>query len=211
MEHKVSLAFKLLPQAEFIAFTINVYESMSTKNQYLDFKPSMDALKTSNADLVSAVANAKLGGTDRITAKNKCLAMVTKQLVKLAKDIEDLANDKEDSSLITESGYLLRSTTKAEKPALTEVKAPTNVSVLNIVDKPGAVRLTWKKAENAINYAIQHKKAGETAWKNGNYNNNPEFIFNDLDLGTQYDFQICTLGPNSLKSTWTRPVTTWIS
>ena len=211
MEHKVSIAFKMLPQAEFIAFTINVYESMSTKNQYLDFKPLMDALKTSNAELVTAVANAKMGGTDRITAKNKCLALVTKQLVKLAKDIEDLANEKEDSSIITEAGYLLRSTTKAEKPALTAIKTPTNVSVLNIVDKPGAVRLTWNKAENAINYAIQHKKKEDTAWKNGNYNNNPEFIFNDLDLGSQYDFQICSLGPNSLKSAWTIPVSTWIS
>ena len=211
MEHKVSLAFKMLPQAEFISFSTTVYESMSTKNQYLDFKPLVDTLKTSNADLVTAVANAKQGGTDRITAKNKCLALVTKQLVKLANEVEDLANETEDSSIITEAGYLLRSTFRNEKPALTEIKTPTNVSVLNIVDKPGAVRLTWKKAENAINYAIQHKKKDDTAWKNGNYNNNPEFIFNDLDLGSQYDFQICTLGPNSLKSSWTIPVSTWIS
>ena len=163
MEHKVSLAFKMLPQAEFIAFTINVNESISTKNQYLDFKSLVDALKTSNADLVTAVANAKQGGTDRIIAKNKCLALVTKQLLKLANEIEDLANETEDSSIITEAGYLLRSTTRNEKPALTEIKTPTNVSVLNIVDKPGAVRLTWNKAENAINYAIQHKKKDETA------------------------------------------------
>ncbi len=211
MEHKVSLAFKMLSQAEFVSFSTTVYESMSTKNQYLDFKPLLDALKTSNADLVSAVANAKQGGTDRINAKNKCVALVTKQLVKLAQEIEDVANQTEDSSIITDAGYLLRNTTRTEKPALTEIKTPTNVSVLNIVDKPGAVRLTWKKAEHAINYAIQHKKQDETAWKNGNYNNNPEFIFNDLELGAQYDFQICSLGPNSLKSPWTVPVTTWIS
>ena len=211
MDHKVSMAFKMLTQAEFVSFSTTVYESMSTNNRYLDFKPLVDTLKTSNADLVTAVAAAKLGGSDRINAKNKCLAIVTKQLVKLAKDIEDLANESEDSRIITEAGYLLRNTTRNEKPALTEIKTPTNVSVLNIVDKPGAVRLTWKKAENAINYAIQHKKKDETAWKNGNYNNNPEFIFNDLELGTQYDFQICSLGPNSLKSSWTIPVTTWIS
>ena len=207
----ISLAFKQFPQAELISFSTTVYESMSTKNQYLDFKPLVDALKTKNADLTAAVANALLGGSDRVSLKNKCLAIVTKHLEKLANQVEDLANDTEDSSIITESGYKLRNTTKTDKPVVTEIKTPTNVSVVNVVDKPGAVKLTWKGVENAINYAIQHKKKDDTAWKNGNYNDNAEFVFNDLELGSQYDFQICSLGPNSLKSYWTAPVSVWIS
>ena len=206
-----SLDFKKLSQAELISFSSTVYESMSSKNQYLDFKPLVDALKSKNADLTAAVANAQLGGKDRVSLKNKCLAAVTKHLEKLANEVEDLANDAENSSIITESGYKLRNTTKTDKPPVTEIKTPTNLSVLNIVDKPGAVRLRWKEVDNAINYAIQHKKKDETAWKNGNYNNNPEFVFNDLELGSQYDFQVCSLGPNSLKSYWTAPVTVWIS
>ena len=207
----VSLEFKKFSQAELSSFSSTVYQSMSTESRFVDFKAQVDVLKTKNDELTVAIANAKMGGTDRINAKNACMEAVIKQLVKLANYVQDLANDTQDSSVITEAGYKLRSTTRTEKPALTEIKMPTNVSVLNIVDKPGAVRLTWKKAENAINYAIQHKKKDDTAWKNGNYNNHPEFIFNDLDLGTQYDFQICTLGPNSLKSSWTIPVSTWIS
>ena len=207
----VSLEFKKLSQAELISFSSTVYESMSAKNQYLDFKPLVDGLKTKNADLTAAVANAQLGGKDRVASKNKCLAAVTKHLEKLANEVEDLANDTENTSIITESGYKLRNTTKTDKPTLTDIKTPTNVSVVNIVDKPGAVKLTWKGVDNAINYAIQHKKKDETAWKNGNYNNNSEFVFNDLELGSQYDFQICSLGPNSLKSIWTAPVSVWIS
>ena len=207
----VSLEFKKYSQAELISFSSTVYQSMSTESRFVDFKVQIDVLKTKNDELTVAIANAKMGGTDRINAKNACMEAVIKQLVKLANYVQDLANDTQDSSVITEAGYKLRSTTRTEKPALTEIKTPTNVSVLNIVDKPGAVRLTWKKAENAINYAIQHKKKDDTAWKNGNYNNNPEFIFSDLELGAQYDFQICSLGPNSLKSSWTIPVTTWIS
>ena len=207
----ISLEFKKLSQAELISFSSTVYESMSAKNQYLDFKPLVDALKTKNADLTAAVANAQLGGSDRVSLKNKCLAVVTKHLEKLANQVEDLANDTENSSIITESGYKLRNTSKTDKPVLTEIKTPTNVSVVNVVDKPGAVKLTWKGVANALNYAIQHKKKDDTAWKNGNYNNNPEFVFNDLELGAQYDFQICSLGPNSLKSYWTAPVTVWIS
>ena len=211
MQFYVSREFKKLSQAELISFSSTVYESMSSKNQYLDFKPLVDALKSKNADLTAAVANAQLGGKDRVSLKNKCLAAVTKHLEKLANEVEDLANDAENSSIITESGYKLRNTTKTDKPPVTEIKTPTNLSVLNIVDKPGAVRLRWKEVDNAINYAIQHKKKDETAWKNGNYNNNPEFVFNDLELGSQYDFQICSLGPNSLKSIWTAPVSVWIS
>ena len=207
----VSLEFKKFSQAELSSFSSTVYQSMSTDGRFVDFKAQVDVLKTKNDELTVAIANAKLGGTDRINAKNACMETVIKQLVKLANYVQDLANDTQDSSVITEAGYKLRNTSKNEKPPVTEIKTPTNVSILNIVDKPGAVRLTWKKAENAINYAIQHKKKDETAWKNGNYNNNPEFTFNDLELGTQYDFQICSLGPNSLKSSWTIPVTTWIS
>ena len=207
----VSLEFKKFSQAELISFSSTVYESMSIGNQFVDFKVPVEVLKTKNAELTTAIANAKMGGTDRINARNACMLAVIKQLVKLANYVGDLANDTEDSSVVTNSGFKLRNTERKEKPVVTDIKTPTNLSVLNIVDKPGAVRLTWKEVDNAINYAIQHKRKDETTWKNGNYNDNPEFVFTDLELGSQYDFQICSLGPNSLKSVWTAPVSVWIS
>ena len=207
----VSIEFKKFSQAELISFSNTVYESMSKGGQFVDFKAPVEVLKTKNAELTTAIANAKMGGTDRINARNACMTAVIKQLVKLANYVGDLANDTEDSSVITNAGFKLRNTERKEKPVVTDIKTPTNLSVVNIVDKPGAVILTWKGVENAINYAIQHKKKDDTAWKNGNYNDNAEFVFNDLELGSQYDFQVCSLGPNSLKSYWTTPVTVWIS
>ena len=58
---------------------------------------------------------------------------------------------------------------------------------------------------------IQHKKKEEIAWKNGNYNSKGEFVFNDLEADVRYEFQVCSLGPDSLMSDWTMPVGIMVS
>ena len=211
MLFNISLEFKKGSQAALISFSSTVYQSMSTDNQFVDYKPHVDMLKTKNDELTVAIANAKLGGSDRIATKNDCMLAVIMQLVKIGGQLESSANDTSNSRIITDAGFKLRSTSRPSKAPITDIETPINFLVTNIENKPGTVRLTWKGVANALNYAIQHKKKDDTAWKNGNYNNNPEFVFNDLELGSQYDFQVCSLGPNSLKSYWTAPVTVWIS
>ena len=211
MLFNISLEFKKGSQADLISFSNTVYLSMSTNNQFVDYKPLVDMLKTKNDELTVAIANAKLGGLDRIATKNDCMAGVIMQLVKIGGQLEAQANETSNSRIISDAGFKLRNTSRPSKAAITEIETPINFLVTNIENKPGTVKLTWKGVANALNYAIQHKKKDDTAWKNGNYNNNPEFVFNDLELGAQYDFQICSLGPNSLKSYWTAPVTVWIS
>ena len=37
------------------------------------------------------------------------------------------------------------------------------------------------------------------------------FVFNDLEADVRYEFQVCSLGPDSLKSDWTMPVGIMVS
>ena len=208
MAAQVSLAFKKLPDGELVSFSNTVFQCMTAKAQYLTLKTYYDDIPSKTAAFTSAIANAILGGIDRRDAKNNCREILIKQLVIVARQVEILAD--ETDRTISDAGYEARKTSKSDKAAIKEIAIPKDLVVKNL-DKAGAVRLTWEKVANALNYAIQHKKKEETSWKNGNYNSKSEFIFNDLEADTRYEFQICSLGPDSLKSDWTLPVGIMVS
>ena len=208
MAAQVSLAFKKLPDGELVSFSNTVFQRMTAEAQYITLKTYCDDLQPKTAAFTLAIANAILGGTDRKDAKKDCREILIKQLVIVARQIEILADDID--RVITDAGFEARKSTKPDKAPIKEIAVPKDVAVKNL-DKSGAVRLSWEKVANALNYAIQHKKKEETAWKNGNYNSKGEFIFNDLEADTRYEFQVCSLGPDSLKSDWTMPVGIMVS
>ncbi len=208
MAAQISLAFKKLPDGELVSFSNTVFQRMTADAQYITLKTYYDDLQPKTTAFTSAIANAILGGTDRRDAKNDCREIIIKQLVIVARQVEILADDNE--RIISDAGYVARKTNKSDKAPIKEIAVPKDLLVKNL-DKSGAVKLTWEKVANALNYAIQHKKKEETAWKNGNYNSKSEFVFNDLEADSRYEFQICSLGPDSLKSDWTLPVGIMVS
>ena len=208
MAAQVSIAFKKLPDGELVSFSNTVFQRMSAEVQYITLKTYCDDIQPKTAAFTLAIANAILGGTDRKDAKKDCREILIKQLVIVARQVEILADDIE--RVMTDAGFDARKTKGDSKPAVTQVDVPTNIKVKNL-DKSGSVMLTWEKVANGLNYAIQHKKKEETAWKNGNYNSKGEFVFNELEADTRYEFQVCTLGPDSLKSDWTMPVGIMVS
>ena len=45
---------------------------------------------------------------------------------------------------------------------------------------------------------------------NGNYNDVNQFIFDNLDSESVYDFTICAIGSNNVKSEWSPVVSVWV-
>ena len=207
MAAQVSLAFKKLPDGELVSFSNTVFQRMTADVQYVTLKAYYDDIQPKIAAFTLAIANAILGGKDRYDTKKDCREILIKQLVIVARQVEILADDIE--RVMTDAGFEARKT-KGDKPAITQVDVPTNIKVKNL-DKSGSVMLTWEKVANGLNYAIQHKKKEEIGWKNGNYNSKGEFVFNDLEADARYEFQVRSLGPDSLMSDWTMPVGIMVS
>ncbi len=201
----ISLSFKKYNQAEVAQFANNVINSMTKDAQFITLKPFVDDLSADYDAFTTAVTNAIYGGTLLIREKNRKMADLNAELETVAIQVEALANENED--VIEAAGYQVRIPNKP----ITELMPPSSVSVLNVADKSGAVKLSWKPTPGAVNYGIERLYAGETVWQNGDYSTASTIIISDLKPGSQITFHLRAIGTKGKKSGWSQEVTVWVS
>ena len=201
----ISLSFKKYNQAEVAQFANNVINSMTKDAQFITLKPFVDNLSADYEAFATAVTNAIYGGTLLIREKNRKMADLNAELETVANQVEALANGNED--IIESAGYEVRIPNKP----ITVLTAPIDVTVLNVSDKSGAVKLSWKPTPGAVNYGIERLYAGETVWQNGDYSTASTIIITDLKPGSQITFHLRALGTKNKKSGWSQEVTVWVS
>ena len=201
----ISLSFKKYNQAEVAQFANNVINSMTKDAQFITLKPFVDDLNADYEAFTTAVTNAIYGGTLLIREKNRKMADLNAELETVANQVEALSNGNED--IIESAGYEVRIPNKP----ITELIAPIDVTVLNVSDKSGAVKLSWKPTLGAVNYGIERLYAGETVWQNGDYSTASTIIITDLKPGSQITFHLRALGTKNKKSGWSQEVTVWVS
>ena len=201
----ISLSFKKYNQAEVAQFANNVINSMTKDAQFITLKPFVDDLNADYQAFTTAVTNAIYGGTLLIREKNRKMADLNAELETVANQVEALANGNED--VIEAAGYQVRIPNKP----ITELTAPIDVTVLNVSDKSGAVKLSWKPTPGAVTYGIERLYAGETAWQNGDYSTSSTTIITDLKPGSQITFHLRAIGTKGKKSGWSQEVTVWVS
>lgn len=201
----IDISFKKLPQAELAQFANNVINSMTKDAQFITLKPFVDALSADNDAFTTAVSNAIYGGTLLVREKNRKMDDLTAELVTVAIQVEALANGNED--IIEAAGFQVRETPKP----ITELVPPAGVTVLNVSDVSGAVKLTWKPTPGAVTYGIERLYAGETVWQNGDYSTGSSTVIKDLKPGSQITFHLRAIGTKGKKSGWSQEVTVWVS
>ena len=205
---KISLSFRTYTESAKGTFASKVYQSMSTNALFVAFKPQVDELKTYLDALQIAAANAKNGGRDRTAEKNKCLDLVTSQLVVLSNYVTIVANG--DEEVIWASGFdtqTVSSTTKS-----TMLLPPANLVVGNVDQMSGVVRLSWSPVKDARLYGIRRMIGEDNVWQNGEYSSTPkETILSGFEPGTKVTFQIQALGITSVKSDFSSAVFVWVS
>lgn len=201
----ISLSFKKYNQADLAQFANNVINSMTKDAQFTILKPFVDDLNADYQAFTTAVTNAIYGGTLLIREKNRKMADLNAELETVAFQVEALANENED--IIEAAGYQVRIPNKP----ITELAPPSGFSVLNVSDKSGAVKLSWKLTPGAVNYGIERLYAGETVWQNGDYSTASTTIISDLKPGSQITFHLRALGTKGKKSGWSQEVTVWVS
>lgn len=201
----ISLDFKRYSQAELALFANNIVNCMTKDEQFITLKPFVDTLKGNYDAFTTAVSDAVNGGTLLIREKNRKMDDLKAELVTVAIQIEALANENED--IIEAAGYQVRETPKP----ITELVPPAGLTVLNVSDKSGAVKLSWKPTPGAVTYGIERLYAGETVWQNGDYSTASSTVITDLKPGSQITLHVRAIGTKGKKSGWSQEVTVWVS
>ena len=211
MPLSISVGFKKHKDDRMVSFATTIYERMLADAKYLALKPAYDDVKAAVTAYSIAIANALNGGKDRLADRDDAKDVLVNQLSNLARKVEDACGD--NARFITDAGFEVRTTVRGPKErtakeSVTELATP----VLKVTNdnRKNFAKLNWSEVPHTLTYAIRMKKKEETPWQNGNYNDANQFIFDNLDSETVYDFTICAIGSNNVKSEWSPVASVWV-
>ena len=207
----ISLGFKKHKEDRMVSFANTIYERMSADAKYLALKPTYDDVKAAVTVFSTAIANALNGGKDRLADRDAAKDVLVNLLFILSRKVEDACGD--NPRFITDAGFEIRTSgrgpkERTAKEAVTELATPA-LKVTND-NRKNFAKLNWSEVPHTLTYAIRMKKKEETPCQNGNYNDVNQFIFDNLDSESVYDFTICAIGSNNVKSEWSPVVSVWV-
>jgi hypothetical protein len=192
-----------MPQAKLSTFSDAIYTRMSENQMFIEFKASVDELKTLNEALSVAMSNALDGGKSNTIIKDRCLETVKDKLNDLADDVDRLANN--DEVIIMAAGFEVR----PDPVEIKDISTPTNLTIIN-APKTGEVKVSWKREYGVVNYGILYQLHGETEWRNGTYSTTREVILSGFAPGSIVNVKIYAMGRRGLKSDATEPVSVMV-
>jgi hypothetical protein len=203
-------AFKKFRQEELKTFADTVYNNMTGKELYDPFKALVKELRPIAETFQLALIEALKGGTDRTKAKNDAKDALMLQLTKIGKLMDALWIDsKFDNSKEVAGFELAKPPIRSTPTPVTYVEAPSNLVFVND-NRKGVVNLTWNKVDNALVYAFEMQQA-DGSWKNGMYADKTSMQLSDLAVGEKATIRVKTIGPNSLVSDYSEPVSVWVA
>lgn len=210
----VSLAFKLFADDKLATFGNTTHQMMSGNDKYLSLKSFVDDIKVKTDAFFLSMALASRRDIQMINDKNNLRESLLKLLVKVARELEGLAEDNgDDPRYITDAGFEVRGANKAAKSikrAVIELDTPV-VDAINIKDKPGCATVKCKRVKKAINYAFLYRKLDAADWQNGTYHSSGEHTFTNLESRTVYEFQMIAQGANGAASGASAPVAIFVT
>ena len=216
---RVSRGYRQGSEAKKVAFGYTVYQTMSSKAIFKNFKPQLEKLKANLDGYQAASVEAALGGIDRILTKNNWVKAIVEDLDVLAANVELLAIS--DESVIAESGFQIIKIVKSKGDApATELDTPVGFKVVNI-DKSGSVKCTCNTLSNATLYSIAYFVDDKEGWVHEEYTNAPnltvdankpkEYVINNLPVGKNIKFKTRGISETGVLSDWSYIVELWIS
>ena len=159
-------AYKRLTQAELVVYAGNIFDRMSSMAEYQSFSTPVNALGEQLGRFRTAMNNAVLGGTDRVTAKNEAKAGIFPLLDQLAQNLEGHQNGTE--LWIVNAGFDLAGRTNKRlqgdipAPGIAKLVPTGNVGELDIRIQLPDIRMVYS---NAVEFSTDN---GAT-WHIGTY------------------------------------------
>jgi hypothetical protein len=191
---------------EIGTFADVVFTKMDGVVIYTPFQTTVTALKPVMEAFSTAYINAKDGGSKLIRAKREARLALNAKLTSIAKLMDAEWTDNSHDAEKKDAGFTLNKV--PNRQTLAFIGMPTNFKAVND-ERHGVVNLFWTPVFKARTYAIEVLQADGT-WKNGLYTDRNRYQFTDLQRGTELTVRIKTIGPDTLTSEWTEPVTVFV-
>jgi hypothetical protein len=199
-------AFTKLKDDEIGTFGSVVYSKMNGVEVYAPFPKNVTALLPVTTAYDVAYTHALGGGDKPIHLKREARKALESQLTRIGKDMDGEWTDNSHDFDKKEAGFTL---VKApERDDTNFVDAPTNLKAVND-ERRGVINVSWTRARRAKTYAIEVLDS-EGNWRNGLYCDRTRYQFTDLQRGSQLTIRLKTIGPNSLTSEYTEPVSVFV-
>lgn len=161
----------------------------------------IEALETAQQNVTGGV-----GGTVGTNIRNAARKVVEADLNELANFVENVA--KGDVTVINKAGMPAKTIGLRQYDTLA---TPVDVKATSPLE--GTVKLRWKGARNAGNYAVEHcpDPLTGTQSQNGNYNRASNVVIGGFLTGKKYWFRVRAMGSSSMMSDWSDPVCQLVS
>ena len=186
---RVSLNMKKLGDEVLEVKVQAIIQSMTGNAHFPAPIPELDALKTAFAAFQTALVKQRNGSKEDTASKNVARVALLNAYRALGSVVEVKSNH--DLAVLLSSGYEAR---KAPTPAGRLAK-PKDLKVI-LTDKPGSVKLSISKIENAGSYMFQYALspvADETQWKTLTGTSRSKTI-DGLEAGKSYTFRVAGVG-----------------
>lgn len=205
---RVSLAFKTkLQQGSINDFGRNVQRRVGTNPLFAAFATLASTdLKAALDSYAIALEDARGGGTEKTSIKNKAKGVVLDILSQIAKEVDIVANG--DETTILAAGFEVQKTgerSDADPDPVTELVAEATLI-------EGEVKLKWKKGARANKTAFEWAllDGTPTVWNNGNYSDGSKLLLSKLPSKTWVQIRARSLGSYNRKSGWCTPVSVFV-
>jgi hypothetical protein len=167
----------------------SIIQNMTDNARFPAPIPELDALKTAFAAFQTALVKQKSGSKEDTASKNAARIVLVNAYRALGSVVEVKSNH--DLAVLLSSGYEAR---KTPTPAGRLAK-PQDLKVL-LTDKPGSVKLSITRIENASSYMFQYALSpvtDETQWRTVTGTSRATTI-DGLEAGKSYTFRVAGVG-----------------
>lgn len=205
---KVSLRFNSsrMPQGDISRFGWNVQTKVSTDPRFVSIaeladRDLRDALTVFDTDLKNSVK----AGNEKTAIKNQSLSALKAILVKIAKEVDIIANG--DEVVILAAGFEVqkaRGKYEGDPGMVTELTASSTLV-------EGEVLCKWQKGEHAEKTAFEwEEELVPGVMHNGNYANGSKLLIKGLPSKKWINIRARSLGSANRNSGWCIPVRVFV-
>jgi hypothetical protein len=196
-----NFSFNQMSDAELFISTGVIVQRCEDNQLSISLNGQFEAVKTTFFSFSEALVAARKDGADALPIGDTLRSDLIAALNNLEKNLICLLPEAAATDSSTKNGFEIFNAFFLPPNVL----APTHIAVHNAA-RSGYVRMSWRIAVGAILYLVEHRRQGDTVWKNNGHTTRSLILLSGFERGTYVEFRLCTLGQDQLRSSWTEPV-----
>ena len=201
-----NFSFNRMSDVELFIATGVIVQRCEDNPFLISLNEPFKAVTTQFSIFSDALADARENGVDYLPVGDVRRADLIAALGNLQKSLLLLSPEAVPTSPHTKADFEIFNAFLAP----VNVPRPTHVSACNAA-RAGYVRVFWHDTSGGILYLIEHRRQGDTVWQSSGHTTQSLILLSGFEHGAYFEFRVCTLGQDQLRSPWTEPVGIWVA